>query len=702
VATLWITLGIAVTAATALGALAIARFGDWLYPAWSERLALLGFLVAAAALLAAAAGAALWFVLRGLAPLERIAGRRWLLAGLVLTCLGWLQAPFRAPEQSLYANPLNVALLALGLLLAAALGRGREPWRRGAVLALVATSLLLAATCVWLNLVHLLGAMSSTRNRLNAAVWLAAVLGSALGAALGGRGAPAGAATAGRGAPAGAATAGRVPRYALAAATVLAALSVAPLYRIARAASEPPSAPAAPSTAQRVSPPRGDALNVVLISIDTLRVDHLGIYGYARNTTPYLDRFFADAAVLTHVYAQSPWTLPSHVSMMTGQYPSTHGVRYGADQTPGTIYPMPEATVTVAEILRDAGFATAAFTGGSFLSRRYAFDQGFERYDATRSARMNEAAERALGWLARRGSRPFFLFLHGFDVHGYQPMQIFEDLDDGGYAGPLRGRRDLAARAGPDGLDSPTPEDVAYLAHLYDNELRGTDRSLGRFLEALDEAGLLESTAILLTADHGEEFMEHGRTGHGFSLVQALLRVPLLIRLPDRRGAQRIAEPVQTIDIAPTILDLAGVAPSEGASMQGASLLPLLRGEPREGGALLSEAEALNRQAALVEGRYKYVHHGVPGHNVLDPPFLRLTLRALLASSPGEELYDLEADPGERHDLAAREPALAARYRERLFARLAELRGASRGEALAPAPLTPELAEQLRALGYLD
>ena len=235
-----------------------------------------------------------------------------------------------------------------------------------------------------------------------------------------------------------------------------------------------------------------------------------------------------------------------------------------------------------------------------------------------------------------------------------------------------------------------------------DNELRGTDQDLARFFGTLEQLGRLGDTAILLTSDHGEEFLEHGRTGHSFSLVESLLRVPLLVSVPGLGGPARISEPVQTIDIAPTILALAGVAPPESAAMQGASFLPLLRGEPHRGSVLLFEADALNRQAALVEGRYKYVHHGVPAHNVRDPRFLRLTLRALLAPSPGAELYDLETDPGEQRNLAAHEPALAARYRERLFAHLGALRGAARYDASARVPLTPELAEQLRALGYLD
>ena len=691
-------LGVGLIGAAALGAVAFERLGDWLYPTWSERFALLGFLASAATLGSLIAGAALWLLLRALRWLDPVFPVAAQFALLGLSCLGWLFGLLRTSPQSFYASPVNLGLLGLSLLLTANLARRRRAWRRGALLTLMLVPLAGFAAAAWLHLVSPVGA-PALRGPLHAGLWLLGLLGAAIGVRR---------ASAIDGPAAGTR---RASAYALAAVALLSAISVAPLYRLARAASEPPADSAQPAHAP--SPPSGvgTRLNLILISIDTLRADHMGIYGYAKNTTPQIDRFFADAVVFTRMYAQSPWTLPSHVSMLTGQYPSTHDVRYGVEQTGGFVHPIPDASLTVAEILRDAGYATAAFTGGSFVSERYGFDQGFDDFETIPSARMSGALERGLAWLERHHRRPFFLFLHSFDVHIYQPLRLHPELGDVDYAGPLRGRRDLAALAGPDKLPPLSAADLAYLEHLYDSELRETDFQLQRLFDALERLGRSDDTAILLTSDHGEEFLEHGRTGHGYSLAEALLRVPLLISVPGLKRGLRSDAPVQGIDITPTLLDLAGVALPPGGIVQGRSLLPLFfdggetSGSPSavsDSARLLFEADVSNRRAGLVDAHYKYVHHGAPAHNPLDPAFLRLTLRALFSAGPREELFDLAADPGEREDLSQSDPQRTAHYRQLLFAELRAARGLTPHAGVIPVPLTPELAEELRALGYLE
>ncbi|RMD83358.1 MAG: hypothetical protein D6815_06770 [Candidatus Dadabacteria bacterium] len=455
---------------------------------------------------------------------------------------------------------------------------------------------------------------------------------------------------------------------------------------------------------------RQPARNVILISIDTLRADHVGAYGYPLPTTPHIDQFFSSGTVFENAYAQAPWTLPSHMTMITGQHVSTHGARIYPVTAFGYVDRLPDEATTIAEILRDHGLKTAAFTMGGYVGRAWGFDQGFETFRETSSWRIGEALDYALPWLETHHQKPFFLFVHGLDPHRYDPPRTFKDIPAPRYGGPLSAirRRDpqyLERLVSGDGLDAPAKSDLEYLEYLYDSEVRNADEELGRLFAAIERLGLTSDTAVILTSDHGESFAEHGTTGHAFNLYDPVLRVPMLIRVAGSPAPPpHVATRVQLVDLAPTIIDLLGLPQSATRGMQGRSLLPLLSGAAIPDCPIIVEADALDTQAALILDGYKYVHYGILSHNPLNPRFVLLTLKGALSPYVrDEELFDLRADPAERHNLAALRPDIARKYKGLLFSRIRLLRLLHDNRFhRKPAPMPESARRQLRALGYLD
>ncbi len=240
--------------------------------------------------------------------------------------------------------------------------------------------------------------------------------------------------------------------------------------------------------------------NVLLVSIDTCRADHLGCYGYKRPTTPNIDAVAQDGTIFKMALTPVPVTTPAHSSMFTGTYPPTHGVRLN------TYDRLADSNVTLAKLLRDAGYQTAAFVGGFPLDSRFGLNQGFDTYDGrftekNLSKRAAEDVSRpALAWLEDHGKQPFFLFLHYYDAHyPYEP----HPADTAPYA------------------DDPYAGEIAYIDHC-----------IGRVLDRLRARGLYDNTLVIITGDHGEGLGEHGETAHGFFIYQSTLRVPLVIRAP--------------------------------------------------------------------------------------------------------------------------------------------------------------------------
>jgi arylsulfatase A-like enzyme len=428
--------------------------------------------------------------------------------------------------------------------------------------------------------------------------------------------------------------------------------------------------------------------NLLLISIDTLRADRLGTYGYARPTSPALDaRLGARGVVFENAWSQSPKTTPSHMTMLTSLLPSAHGVGMWEGQGPAPR--LSRRVHTLAELLKNAGYATAAFTAGAHMHRDRGFGQGFDVY---RHGRM---LPRAVEYLRAYPRRPFFLFFHTYDVHDpYLPprevAQAFVTEPVPAIEAAIAGITRVAG-VWPQAherfwapVDPRDPRHVRHVSDLYDAVIRRMDdRVVTTLLDTLDTLGLAEETLVVFLSDHGEEFQEHGRFLHE-SLSPEVLHVPLILRLPGRLPAgRRVRDPVCLVDVLPTLLDLLGVpAP---AVAQGRSLGGLARGDE----------DALPPRPILAE-------YSWPGRRF---ERIRRDGMTLVIENDREVLYDAIADPRERHDIAPAEPARLAQLRAELDRRhganleLATRLGPRAEDMGAPSAKT---MAQLRALGYLD
>jgi arylsulfatase A-like enzyme len=415
----------------------------------------------------------------------------------------------------------------------------------------------------------------------------------------------------------------------------------------------------------------GKAKGVLLVSIDTLRRDHVGAYGYGPPTTPRLDALARESVFCEDAVSPSSWTLPAHLSMLTSVDPGAHG---GVDMSHGFNHRVP----TLATLLRQAGFATQAVTSHLYVSAVYGLDDGFDHLDFHQDRKATDVADRAMDALDRIGDRPFFLFLHFYDPHWhYEPPENTRKIFDTTYTGTITGRlQDFSHRD----RKSVSPADLAHLIALYDGEIRYVDDELGRVFDHLRARGLDRGTLVFLTSDHGEEFLEHGSWEHQKTLYEEVVRVPLFFRGPGV-SARREPSPATLLDVAPTVLAWAGV-PAPG-QMQGRSLLA--RGPDREGYGETDHTVDRTHKLFLRAGakRWKAI----------------LTLDPEGAGVRGEEWYDLSVDPGESRrgsPPAATAEAMRRVARERWNA-------ARRLGAGAPAVnLTPEQRERLRALGYVS
>lgn len=435
------------------------------------------------------------------------------------------------------------------------------------------------------------------------------------------------------------------------------------------------------------------APNVLLVSIDTLRPDHLGSYGYRRPTSPTLDALAAAGARFTTVISPTSWTLPAHMTLLTALPPEIHGVTNDDLR-------LDEHVVTLAEALRQRGYATAGFVSGPYLDAGYGFAHGFEHYDDYSAMRISRPAVHQArtspaliataaawldGWRAATPQRPFFLFVHMWDVHyDFNPPPPYDAMFDPDYAGHVTGDDFENGTAVHPGMD---PRDLAHVIALYDGEIRYTDGYLGRLLDRLRALDLLDQTVVVVTGDHGEEFYEHGRKGHRYALYDESIRVPLIVRYPLRVHAGTVVDrQVRLVDVAPTIVALTGVtaAPELGLDpalgpYAGRSLVPLLAGEA---GPVLPAFASLQPQAqtAIRHEHRKLIHtpfEPVPAH-----------------------LFDLITDPDEQTNLATTEPETGTALDAELAA-WADV-AALTAKRAAPATMNPDHQSALRALGYVQ
>jgi arylsulfatase A-like enzyme len=435
------------------------------------------------------------------------------------------------------------------------------------------------------------------------------------------------------------------------------------------------AAACAPDASGPERAPRG----VLLVALDTLRADHLGLYGYGRDTSPEIDRFARGAVVFQRALSSSPNTPPAMASLLTSLYPGRHGFTGNGDRLPSEL-------PTLAEAMAAHGHRTGAFVDGGYLRERFGLGRGFEVYDDAAGG-IARIWPRARAWLEAEDDRPFFLFLHCYDIHApYAPPPPFRGMfHERPYTGdfvPTLANLDAVFR-GERSLDD---EAMAHIRARYDEGIRYTDDRLGAILRELEAGGVLSDTLVVITSDHGEEFGEHGSVLHWQLYHGPNLRVPLVVRMPGARDAEprRVERTVQLIDLAPTILDLVGAPPLAGA--QGRSLAPLLRrasavspaaDAPGEASAYAwwSDPQALPLRS-VVRGRHQLLFsEAAPG---------------------GEQLFDVVADPLAQVDLAGSQPGRVAEMR----ADAMRVMRANRGDPAPREDLDAETREALRALGY--
>jgi arylsulfatase len=317
----------------------------------------------------------------------------------------------------------------------------------------------------------------------------------------------------------------------------------------------------------RTPAPASRRPNVVLICLDTVRADHLGFHGHARDTTPYLDRLAERSTVFSDASSTAGWTKPSVPSFLTGTYPCQHGVYEGSARAEaGEVTDLlPESALTLAEAFRKHGYRTGAFVHNAQLRRGNGFEQGFQRYEEDNwDAR--EIRWRGLDWIDEQEGEPFFLYLHFLDAHWPYPVpdEFATRFADAQAVAPFRGGDSKALRdAINDGERPFPPEERAALEALYDGAIAYLDSELERLGRGLAQRGLEEDTIVCIVADHGEEFGEHGKIGHGHGLWEALLHVPWLLHVPGRAPG-RIDTPVSLIDLFPTLVAAAGLPVPDG------------------------------------------------------------------------------------------------------------------------------------------
>jgi arylsulfatase A-like enzyme len=423
----------------------------------------------------------------------------------------------------------------------------------------------------------------------------------------------------------------------------------------------------------RLCPPSSRKARVLVwISQDSVRADHLGAYGYRRPTSPAFDRLAASSVLFENAVSPASWTLPSLTSQFTSRYPSFHGAV--SEQNSRRL-----SEPTLFEIVWKEGFTVLGFTGNEFISSAFHLASGFDALSYVEQERGAGAlTDVALRGLDDWGGGDLVLFVHYMDPHyPYTPPKPFDRMFDPHYLGRADGWNFQ-------GLANLRPNELGHVEALYDGEVAYEDQQIGVLLEGLKRRGLLDNAIVVYTADHGEEFQDHGGWTHSRTVYEEMLHIPLAIGIPGGHPL-RVAEVVSGIDIAPTILDVLGI-PSP-PSFQGRSLAPLLRGGTLKENPVFGETQRnldRNLRVSVRVDHSKYVLV-TPAAPEFPPKVLK------------EELYDLLRDPRERRPQAG---AALEPFRQRVQAFLTKAR--RNAPPAGRAALDPELKERLHALGYVD
>ena len=431
----------------------------------------------------------------------------------------------------------------------------------------------------------------------------------------------------------------------------------------------------------------------MLIVLDTARPDHLSAYGYDRPTSPALEKLAAEGVLFEQAVSSAPWTLPSMATILSGK-------RYSDVYDEGL-------EESIVESIAAAGYATAAITEGGYVSRAFGFDRGFmewveeegavqglqpgEEYDADPTGGIENTFRLATEWIRAHRQERFFLMIHTYEPHTPYMRRTFTE----GKAPAAFGETFPmgALHALQSGELKLSDQDLTYLTALYDGGIRESDRHVGEFLATLESIGRREDTLVVVTSDHGEELGEHFRShsaDHGHALLDDQMLVPLILHHPrESYPVGRVAAQVRTMDILPTMADLLDAElpdPTEGAS-----LVPMMRGEERRGRlAYGGHTKVAPPRAFLRHLGYKFI---VVAGESRESAELGVTF-------PRHRLFDLQADPRERRNLADREPDLVRQFVE-IFGEL-HATEPGLGPAELPPVTDPKLEERLRSLGYLQ
>lgn len=418
------------------------------------------------------------------------------------------------------------------------------------------------------------------------------------------------------------------------------------------------------------NPPVCSGCNVIVIGVDALQAAHISHLGYPNETTPTIDALAQQGTSFGNAISSASWTVPSFMSIFTGLYPSEHKVvnKFSVftkeKQVAANLVDLSPNAETLAEVFKANGYATAGFTGDAGVNSQFGYNKGFDVYtDEKTFGSIENSSAHAIPWIEKNKDKKFFIFLHGYDDHGQfdVPENYTGRFMPQDYHGKYKGTKDEQRTLREEGLANGkidlSLDDVAFWRGWYDSKIRDADDRLARFLEEYDKLGIKNKTVIVVVSDHGTEFYEHNRFDHGFSLYDELVHVPLVFVVPGLSDTGIITDQVTTLDVAPTLIDITGIKPSEQyhSQLRGKSLLSYLKtgqGEPQD---VFMETDYRNythKRGIRTADGWKYI---------------------LTMENAAEELYDVKNDAGEKTNVINVYPDVAAKLKQRIMDHLKEM-----------------------------
>ncbi len=410
--------------------------------------------------------------------------------------------------------------------------------------------------------------------------------------------------------------------------------------------------------------------NVIIIGADALQAAHVSHLGYKNETTPTIDALAKKGTSFSQAISPAPWTVPAFMSIFTGLYPSEHKVvnKFSVftkeKQVISNLKELSPNAQTLADIFKANGYATAGFTGDAGVSAQFGYNKGFDVYtDEKAFGSIENSSAHALPWIEKNKDNKLFIFLHGYDDHGQfdVPEKYKGRFMPANYAGPYKGtkeeQRNLREKGLSDGKIDLTPDDVAFWRGWYDSKIRDADDRLAGFLEAYGRLGIKNKTIFVVVSDHGTEFYEHKRFDHGFSLYDELVRVPLVFVVPGLSGKGIISDQVTTLDVAPTLIDIVGITPSDQyrSQLRGKSVLSYLKtgkGEARDVFMETDYRDYTHKRGIRTADGWKYI----------------LTME----TSKGE-LYNIKDDPKENNNVIEQYPEISLKLKQKVMDHLANM-----------------------------